>query len=680
MKKKIIILLCIILLIASIISSVIFFTTRDTTDKYTIEEEQWVEKNKGQVVDLYMPSDMGILTLNEDSLLFDFANTLKTNTGLNINPVAYQISEVPDEEYSILIVDKAEKDDIKILEDEYVLISKKDALYNSTLDIKGLKIGVLKDDFETVKAIMGIGNTYYAQNSKELMLNYLENNKLDAVVCLKSYIIKDVLDNNYYINYHLYDYTKKFVLRTKGDSTLSNIIKKEYLKYKKSKFKSAYNSSLLSLYINEKEIQDKDLVKLNSKKYTYGYISNGLFDNTSNNKLVGTNYNLIKAFSYFANIDMKYENQYTSIKELNNAYKKGKIDFYFDNTPYYIETENKVKTSETINSKIVYLTKNNTEYNITSINSLKDKKVSVLKNTKIEKYLIDNGINVISYNSYKDMLKPTKLKKSTIIATDMLTYEYYKTRGLNNYYINYIDSNAVNYGFVAQESDELFVELFDFFMRFSNVKTVGTIDKSDIYEYEGLNIFLLILVIIMAIILIIQFFGKIKQFFVFLIKSRKNTLSKNEKLKYIDNLTSLKNRTYLNDNIEKWDNSEIYPQVIIVVDLNNVAYINDNFGHEEGDKLITEAANILIQTQMPKSEIIRTDGNEFLIYMVEYEEKKAVSYIRKLNKEFKNLSHGFGAAIGYSIINDAIKTIDDAVNEATLDMKTNKELMNEEEK
>ena len=66
--------------------------------------------------------------------------------------------------------------------------------------------------------------------------------------------------------------------------------------------------------------------------------------------------------------------------------------------------------------------------------------------------------------------------------------------------------------------------------------------------------------------------------------------------------------------------------------------------------------------------------------MIDYEEKKAVAYIRKLNREFKNLTHGFSAAIGYSIINDPIKTIDDAVNEATLDMKTNKEIMMNEEK
>ena len=138
-------------------------------------------------------------------------------------------------------------------------------------------------------------------------------------------------------------------------------------------------------------------------------------------------------------------------------------------------------------------------------------------------------------------------------------------------------------------------------------------------------------------------------------------------------LTSLKNRNYLNDNIEKWDLSEVYPQTIVVIDLNNVAYINDNYGHAEGDKVIGEAANILISTQMPNSDIIRTNGNEFLIYMVGYDEKQVVSYMRKLNKEFKGLSHGFGAAIGYSMINDAIKTVDDAINEATAMMKEVKE-------
>ena len=39
----------------------------------------------------------------------------------------------------------------------------------------------------------------------------------------------------------------------------------------------------------------------------------------------------------------------------------------------------------------------------------------------------------------------------------------------------------------------------------------------------------------------------------------------------------------------------------------------------------------------------------------------------------KALPHEFGAAIGFSMITDDIKTLDDTINEATLEMITNKE-------
>ena len=107
--------------------------------------------------------------------------------------------------------------------------------------------------------------------------------------------------------------------------------------------------------------------------------------------------------------------------------------------------------------------------------------------------------------------------------------------------------------------------------------------------------------------------------------------------------------------------------------MNNIAYINDNFGHAEGDKVISEASSLLIKYQLSGSELIRTNGNEFLVFTIGHSEKDIVTYIRKLNKEFKELSHGFGAAIGYSMIKDEIKTIDDAINEATIDMRKNKE-------
>ena len=103
-------------------------------------------------------------------------------------------------------------------------------------------------------------------------------------------------------------------------------------------------------------------------------------------------------------------------------------------------------------------------------------------------------------------------------------------------------------------------------------------------------------------------------------------------------------------------------------------HINDIEGYEEGDKQIKSAANALMKTQLDNSDIIRTDGNEFVVYLVGYSQKQVTNYIHKLNKEFNKLPYNYGAEFGYSMILDDIKTIEDALNEATKALKMQKEL------
>lgn len=680
MRKKILTIVGIILTILLIVGGLYLFFNKENKYKYTIDEQKWLEENKNNVIDLYMPSDVAILTLSENGILFDFVDYFTKDAKVKINPVAYQLGEQINSDYSIVLVDQKSENDIKIMDDEYVVITKNSGLYNDSSNLVGLKIGVLKDEAELIAPYLDSNITYIPYESKELLLNALKTDAVNGIVGLKSLYLSDILNNNYHICYHISDLKKSYVLRLNGSNELVNsIISKEYAKFERDNYSKSYNSSLLSTYVKALNISEQDITNLNAKKYIYGYIDNGLYDNTYHGNLSGTNYFIIKSFASFANVDMKYDDEYSNLDELNNALKEKKVDFYFDNTLFNVD--NKEHTTVTaVDANIVFLTKNDSKMTINSLVSLKDKTVMVLKNSKISKLLADNNISIEEYDNYNKMFNKKNLNKDTVIALELDNYEYYKTRSLSNFHISYIYDKSESYGFVIGEGNDIFTKLFNFYLEYIDINTIINIDYVNVYEYEGLNIFLLIAVILLLFIIVLQFLGKIRRIISFIFKRNKKTLSKDEKLKYIDNLTSLKNRAYLNDNIEKWDNSNIYPQIIIVVDLNNVAYINDNFGHEEGDKVITEAANILIQTQLPKTEIIRTDGNEFLIYMVEYEEKKAISYIRKLNREFKNLSHGFGAAIGYSIINDAIKTIDDAVNEATLDMKTNKEVMLEEEK
>ena len=71
--------------------------------------------------------------------------------------------------------------------------------------------------------------------------------------------------------------------------------------------------------------------------------------------------------------------------------------------------------------------------------------------------------------------------------------------------------------------------------------------------------------------------------------------------------------------------------------------------------------------------MVRSDGNEFLIYLIGYSKTQINSYVQKLSRELEKLPYGFGAAFGYSMIDDEIKTIDDAINEATINMRKDKE-------
>ena len=674
MKKKIFAVILVLVLAGLIAGGVYIFSGKKENYSYTVEEQQWIDANKNNAIDLYMPTGVASLTLDSEGLFFDFMTYFTDDTGITMRASEYD-PEI-EGEYSIDIVSKVEKDDIEILKDNYVVISKKNGIYKDVKSLAGLKIGYIKAEGEEIaKSIDPTTVTFIGFDDRETLLNALNTNVVDSIIGLKTSYLDQILINNYHISYHILDMPRYYVLRINSDDDVRNsIVRKEMNKFINEKLKQSYNENLLNTYIKTLNISEKDLNKLNSKVYTYGFVENGIYDNTTHRSLSGTNYFIIKDFALFAQVDMNYAEEYKSLKKLDKALNDKKIDFYFDTT----SINNDEDSIMPIESTIVFLTNNSNNVSINNLNSLKNYKVSVIENSKIEALLKENDIATTSYSNYSSLFK--KMNSDTIIAMDLGNYEYYKTRKLNNYHISYLYDNNIYYGYKVREDNDIFMKLFNFYLEYTNLDAIVNIDYANAYEYEGLNIFLFIAVVILSLIIILQFFGRIRKFIVFLFKHKKTHLSKDEKLKYIDSLTSLKNRVYLNDNMEKWDNSEIYPQVIIIVDLNNIAYINDNFGHEEGDKVITEAANILIQSQMPNTEILRTDGNEFLIYMVDYEEKKAVAYIRKLNREFKNLTHGFGAAIGYSIISDAIKTLDDAINEATLDMKTNKELMMEEEK
>ena len=387
-----------------------------------------------------------------------------------------------------------------------------------------------------------------------------------------------------------------------------------------------------------------------------------------NDKVAGIAGEYIDRISRLANINFKYQ-KFKNKKELEEAIEKGKVDVYFDY--YNFNDEKYLPTLSTFVEDYAILGKQEDNHIVNSFESLKDQNIAMLKGDSLYNYFLNNSrANIKTYNDLDDLIKNANNK---IIVVDYEIYSHYQNSKFKKLKLLYRDTMMNDYKFMVKNNNEAFYDLFNYII---NTNSYYNYRNSGI---ENLNASILeerTLEQVYAIVLLLIFTPLILLTILYLIIKKKKQIKKvkiTDRHKYTDMLTSLKNRNYLNVKMPEWEECEVFPQSIVMVDLNNVKYVNDNYGHEEGDQLIVKAAGILVNTQLENSEIIRTDGNEFLIYLVGYSDRQISTYTKKLAKEMKNLPHEFGAAIGYSIINDEIKTLDDAINEATLEMITNKE-------
>ncbi len=92
-----------------------------------------------------------------------------------------------------------------------------------------------------------------------------------------------------------------------------------------------------------------------------------------------------------------------------------------------------------------------------------------------------------------------------------------------------------------------------------------------------------------------------------------------EKLRYIsfhDALTGLYNRAYFEEELARLDGGRQYPVSIIACDLDGLKQINDQFGHDAGDRAIKAAAKVLgINTFRKEDVVARIGGDEFIVVL-----------------------------------------------------------------
>lgn len=109
------------------------------------------------------------------------------------------------------------------------------------------------------------------------------------------------------------------------------------------------------------------------------------------------------------------------------------------------------------------------------------------------------------------------------------------------------------------------------------------------------------------------------------------------KLSLYDSMTEVYNRNY--SITYEFDREDCLPCSYIFCDCNNLKKINDNYGHDEGDKYILEACKILKDTMSEHSIIVRWGGDEFLMITPNCDVEAHKALLERINTEQRKLSN-----------------------------------------
>ncbi len=663
-KKKKKIILSVIGLIILLVGLTIFLNYINDENRLSSAEKRWINNNINNVNNIYVSKDSNIFSNNGTGVYYDFLNDLENEYGIKTNPITVDKESVTSN-LKFDVTKVVSKEDSLIYKDHYVVVSKnKEYLYNLD-NLNKKRIGVSSSDYEYV-------SNYLKEYSVELVkydsLDKLYNMETDYIIVPRIENINLILNKNYFICNHLSDLNNYYVFRSDGE-TLSSIISKYLNRWLDSNYKESFNKNSLKVISSSLSISDTDLDKLRSIDYNYGFVNNSPYEVIMSGDYGGIVASYLQGFSELSGVKFNIT-KFKNNNKLESQIKKGSIDIYFDFNKNidsnFTKIENGIKTSLTI------ATNKDNDITFNSVYGLINKRVYVLKNSILNKYLNSiSGIDVRTYDNIEELYSLNN--KNEIIVLDTYQFDYLANNKLNNYSSKYNTLINNSYNFKIEEKYNILNVLFNSYINIVDESTMinnginlheSIINHGNLLNTIAKYIILSIIVIIAIFYLLFKNSKKIK------IGKR---IKKDDKMKFIDQLTSLKNRNYLSGFIKDWNNNTIYPQTVLVIDLNKIKYINDKYGYDEGDKQIQACANALIKTQLDNSEIMRSGDNEFVIYLVGYTQKQITNYIHKLNKEIKKLPYDYGAEFGYSFIENDLKTIEDALNEAIEDMKKIKE-------
>lgn len=111
---------------------------------------------------------------------------------------------------------------------------------------------------------------------------------------------------------------------------------------------------------------------------------------------------------------------------------------------------------------------------------------------------------------------------------------------------------------------------------------------------------------------------------------------------------------------------------LFLIDVDNFKHINDNYGHEMGDKVLQDISRILLSNTTKKDIVARWAGDEFLIISPCSNEMNRDVIIKQIKNALRKLSEeinmDISVSIGTSMYPNDAKTMDALLNTADRSM------------
>ena len=112
---------------------------------------------------------------------------------------------------------------------------------------------------------------------------------------------------------------------------------------------------------------------------------------------------------------------------------------------------------------------------------------------------------------------------------------------------------------------------------------------------------------------------------------------KEERIEYLsihDIMTGLYSRMYFDTELYRIDSTEPLPYSVIIADVNSLKLTNDLFGHNEGDKLIIQTAELLKRC-CENGIVARTGGDEFSVILPGADEEALNNTVSRIKLELE---------------------------------------------